>query len=167
MNSHKNARLTPFSRALLVQRIERDGLRVIEAAKACGVSARTAYKWLARHREAGAKGLENRPSKPHGHPHTISDQLREQIVVLRRQRRTYRWIAQELGVSISTVGRVAKQAGINRLSALEPAPEIKRYNRERAGEMIHLDIKKLARFHKPGHRVTGIPRKDSKGVGWE
>ena len=167
MNNHKNARLTPYSRALLVQRVERDGLRVTEAAKACGVSPRTAYKWLARYREEGAAGLENRRSRPHSHPKTTSESLRKRIVDLRQQRRTYRWISLELGVSVSTVGRVAKQAGINRLSALEPAPEITRYNRERAGEMIHLDIKKLARFNKPGHRVTNERRKDSIGVGWE
>ena len=167
MNSHKNARLTPHSRALLVQRVDRDGLRVTEAAQAEGVSPRPAYKWLARHREEGDAGLEHRPSRPHTHPKTTSEALRKQVVDLRRQRRTYRWISLELGVSVSTVGRIAKQAGINRLSALEPAPEITRYTRERAGEMIHLDIKKLARFNKPGHRVTNERRKDSIGAGWE
>lgn len=167
MNNHKNARLTPHSRALLVQRIERDGLPVREAAAACGVSPRTAYKWLGRHRDHGVAGLENRSSRPLGHPNATAPEVREQVVVLRRQRRSYRWIGLDLSLSVSTVGRIAKQSGINRLCALAPAPEIKRYNRERAGEMIHLDIKKLARFNAPGHRVTGQPRKDSKGIGWE
>ena len=168
MNSHKNARLTVHGRALLVKRIVEEGLRPQDAAQAMGVSARTAYKWLARFRAEGPAGLENRSSRPRHCPHASSARQQQRIIKLRRQRRTYRHISQDVGVSPSTVARVLRRAGLNRLSVLEPAPPSNRYEHEAAGDLLHLDITKLGRFRKPGHRATGDPQKGkSYGAGWD
>ena len=168
MNSHKNARLTVHGRALLVKRILEEGLRPVEAAQAMGVSVRTAYKWLARFREEGPAGLQNRSCRPRHCPHASSAGQQRQILELRRQRHIYRHISQDVGVSPSTVARVLRRAGLNRLSALEPAPPSNRYEHDAAGDLLHLDIKKLGRFRKPGHRVTGDPQKGkSYGAGWD
>jgi transposase InsO family protein len=91
----------------------------------------------------------------------------EQLIELRQARKTYRQIAQTLGLAVSTVARHLKQAGLNRLAELEPAPPIVRYQFDRPGELLHLDIKKLGRFWKPGHRVTGNRQQASEGAGWE
>lgn len=167
MNTHKGARLTPYSRALLIELIERHGLRVEEAAQAAGVSVRTAYKWLHRFRSEGRAGLQTRSSRPHRCPHATPRCTLEQVQQQRRSRRTYRQIALHTGLGVSTVARVLKRAGLNRLAALEPAPPIRRYEHQAPGDLLHLDIKKLARFREPGHRVTGVPSKGSKGIGWE
>lgn len=168
MNTHKNARLTLHGRALLVDRILKQGLRPEEAAQAMGVSVRTAYKWLARYRQEGTAGLENRSSRPQRCPHAVSEQQQTQIIKRRRERQIYRQISQEVGVSPSTVARVLRRKGLNRLSALEPARPANRYEHDRPGDLLHLDIKRLGRFSKPGHRVTGTPQKGrSRGAGWE
>lgn len=168
MNIHKNARLTPKGRELLVQRIVIDGLRVEEAAQAAGVSTRTAYKWLKRFRDQGPDGLQDHSSRPMYCPHETSPTKQQQIIELRRQRRVYRQIAQVVGVSISTVARVLRRAGLNRLSALEPVRPANRYVHDNPGDLLHLDIKKLARFERPGHRVTGDRQQGtSRGAGWE
>lgn len=167
MNMHHNARLTPRGRELLVRRVIDDGLRAPEAAQAAGVSVRTAYKWLARYRAEGWTGLHDRSSRPHQCPHETRGQIRARIIELRRERRTYRQISLELGVAQSTVGRVLTRIGLNRLSMLEPAKPTNRYVYDHPGELLHLDTKKLGRFVRPGHRVTGNRRQDSPGAGWE
>jgi len=167
MNNHKNARLTPHGRALLVRRILEHGLRPAEAAQAMGVSVRTAYKWLKRFRQQGQAGLINRSSRPLQSPRALSPALRGQIIERRHLRQTCRHIAQALGVGHSTVARVLRREGLNRLTALEPARPQYRYEHQAPGDLLHLDIKKLGRFHQPGHRVTGNRRQDSPGAGWE
>lgn len=168
MNVHKNARLTIHGRALLVRRVVEQGLRPAEAAQAMGVSRRTAYKWLARYRAEGPTGLSDRSCRPRRCPHRLAEATRERIIALRRQRRIYRHISQTVGVPMATVARVLRQAGLNRLAALEPPPPVQRYTREAPGDLLHLDIKKLGRFHRPGHRVTGDRQAGrSYGAGWE
>ena len=167
MKIHKNARLTPKGREILVCRIVNEGLRVEEAAQASGVSVRTAYKWLARYRAQGREGLEDGSSRPVRCPHRTSDKQREAILSLRRERRTYREISRRTGVAHSTVGRIVKQAGLNRLSHLDPAVAAHRYVYPHPGDLLHLDVKRLGRFARPGHRVTGDRRRHSKGAGWE
>ena len=167
MNLHKHARLSPRGRALLVDRILVEGLRVEEAAHAAGVSARTAYKWLKRFRQEGVEGLVDRSSRPRHCPHATSNAVVEQVLDHRRARLTYRQIAQQLPVAPSTIARVLRRAGLHRLAELEPAPPANRYEYAQPGELLHLDIKKLARFRKPGHRVTGDRRVNSDGIGWE
>lgn len=168
MNTHKNARLTLHGRELLVRRILEHGLRPVEAAQAMGVSARTAYKWLHRYRNEGREGLYERSSRPARCPHRVCETTRQQIVALRRERRIYRAISGELGVAVSTVARVLQRAGLNRLGALDPAPPVTRYTHEAPGDLLHLDIKKLGRFERPGHRVTGDRQAGrSRGAGWD
>jgi transposase InsO family protein len=167
MNNHQNARLTVHGRALLVQRVLEEGLRPAEVAQAMGVSTRTVYKWLQRFREEGQAGLWNRSSRPQRCPHATSSELRQQILARRRQRQTYRQIAEELGIGLSTVSRLVRAAGLNRLAYLDPPRPANRYEHDAPGDMLHLDIKKLGRFHRPGHRVTGNRRQDSPGAGWE
>lgn len=168
MNVHHNARLTPRGREILVRRIVDDGLRPEEAAQAAGVSVRTAYKWLTRFRIGGLAGLRDRPSRPHRCPHQASASQCQQVIELRGQRRTYRQISHAVGVAESTVGRVLRRAGLNRLSALEPARPTNRYVHEHPGDLRHLDVTKLGRFDRPGHRVTGNRQNTpERGPGWE
>jgi len=167
MNIHKNARLTPRSRELLVNRVTVQGQPIPEVAQAMGVSVRTVYKWLARYRAEGLLGLADRRSRPATSPTAVGKPLRDRVIELRRERRTFRQIAQETGISLSTVGRILHRAGISRLRDLEPAPPVVRYERAAPGELLHLDVKKLGRFRQPGHRLTGNRRIDSAGAGWE
>ena len=143
MNLHKHARLTPRGRALLVERVLEHGLRVEEAAHAAGVSVRTAYKWLARFREEGAAGLLDRSSRPYRCPHATAAAMAKQVMEHRRERWTYRQIAQHLPVAASTVGRLVKRAGLHRLAELEPAPPVQRYEYPVPGDLLHLDIKSM------------------------
>lgn len=168
MNTHKNARLTVSGRVLLVRRIVTEGLRAVEVAHAQGVSVRTVYKWLNRYRAEGEEGLQDRSSRPAFCPHALPAECQEQVVELRRQRKTYRQISQHLKVGQSTVGRVLSRKGLNRLAYLEPPPAVIRYEYPQPGGLLHLDIKKLGRFYKPGHRATGDRLKGrSYRVGWE
>jgi len=166
MNMHKGARLTPYSRALLVERML-GGLRAEEAAQAVGVSVRTAYKWLRRFREEGPAGLQDRSSRPRHSPHATPEPVISRVIKRRQTRHTYREIAEQLDLAVSTVARLLKQRGLNRLAALEPAPPVVRYEAERPGDLLHLDIKKLGRFKRPGHRVKGPGHGKSRGAGWE
>ena len=167
MNVHKNARLTPSGRVLLVQRIEQ-GWTAIEAAAAAGVSPRTAYRWLMRYR-LGDGQLHDRSSAPHHCPHRLAPAHIAAIAQLRRQRQTGPKIAQALGLARSTVGLALRRLKLNRLDRLEPRPVAIRYERERPGELLHLDIKTLGRFDRIGHRITGtkINHNKGRGVGWE
>ena len=167
MNNHQNARLTFHGRLFLIRRVLEEGLRPAEVAQAMGVSLRTVYKWLRRYREEGEAGLLNRPSTPRHSPRATSDEVCDQIIARRRQRQTFRHIAKALGVGHSTVARLLKKQGLNRLSALEPAKPDNRYENEAPGDLLHLDIKKLGRFQCPGHRVTGDRQQGSRGAGWE
>jgi transposase InsO family protein len=168
MNSHQNARLTVYGRELLVRRILEHGLRAEEAAQAAGVSVRTAYKWLRRYRKEGLGGLHNRSSRPSCCPHVTPAHCRERIIERRKSRQTYRQISLELGVGHSTIARLLCREGLNRLSSLEPAEPVQRYEYEAAGGLLHLDIKKLGRFQIPGHRATHDRRQGrSDGAGWE
>jgi transposase InsO family protein len=165
MNVHKNARLTPAGRVLLVERIE-SGWPVGEAASASGVSVRTAHEWLRRYR-SGDRELHDRSSAPHTCPHQLTAQQIAEVEQLRRARQTGPAIARTLGMALSTVGLVLRRLGLGRLALLEPRPAAIRYERERPGEMLHLDIKTLGRIARPSHRVTGNRRDSVEGIGWE
>jgi transposase InsO family protein len=165
MNVHQNARLTPRGRVLMIERIER-GLPVARAAADAGVSERTAHRWLRRWR-AGDRGLFDHSSAPRRCPHRLRPEQVARIEQLRRQRLTSAAIARILDIALSTVGLALRRLGLNRLARLEPAPPVIRYERERPGEMIHLDIKTLGRIARPSHRVTGNRRDSVEGIGWE
>ncbi len=168
MNIHKNARLMPKGREVLVSRLER-GERVDDVAGAMGVSTRTVYKWQKRFRDAGSAGLEDRSSRPVRSPARPGAQLEAEVIRLRRERGTMDRIAQETGLSRATVGRVLARHGVNRWRDLEPVEPALRYERAAPGELIHIDIKKLGRFTRTGHRITGdrSTQSKSRGIGWE
>lgn len=172
MNIHKNARLTPHGRERMV-RAMLSGQTPQAAARAAGVCPRTAKKWLARFKAEGAAGLHDRSSRPNKLRNPTPDEIAIRIVALRRQHWTGKHIASQLGVSPATVSRVLKRAGLSRLKDLEPAEPVRRYERALPGELIHLDIKKLGRFERVGHRITGDrtgqsnPRGRRQGYGWE
>ena len=167
MNIHKNARTTRYSRAEMVRRVTELHEPSSAVATAFGVSTRTVAKWLARYRAEGEAGLADRPSRPHRLRKPTPPAIAEQIAALRRQRITGKQIAITVGVSPATVSRVLNRLGLSRLRDLEPAEPVRRYEREHPGELIHIDIKKLGRFERVGHRITGDRQSNSRGVGWE
>jgi transposase InsO family protein len=126
-------------------------------------------KWVARYKTEGIEGLRDRSSRPHRLYRPTPPAIVEQVEALRRQRWTGKQIAVEVGVSPATVSRILKRLGLNRIKALEPAEPVRRYEREHPGELIHIDIKKLGRFDRVGHRITGDRRgqSNSRGIGWE
>ena len=168
MNIHKNARLTPLSRADLVRRVVVEGQSATSVAAAFGISVRTANKWMARFEAEGMEGLQDRSSRPHRLYRPTPAAIVEKVEVLRRRRWTGKQIAAELNISPATVSRILKRLGLNHIAALEPAEPVRRYEREKPGELIHIDIKKLGRFERVGHRITGDRRQgNSRGAGWE
>jgi transposase InsO family protein len=168
MNVHKNARMTVHGRLLLVQRVRAAGWRVVDAAVAAGVSKRTAYTWLARWRTGGEPALLDRSSAPARSPRRLPPETLAAIERLRRQRWTGPRIARALGQPVSTVGTVLRRLGLGRLSALEATPPVVRYERGAAGELLHIDSKKLGRIAGLGHRITGDRRGHrARGLGWE
>lgn len=166
MDVHKNARLTPHCRGLLVERVLQGRPKVVVAAQ-FGVSVRTVDKWLSRYRLEGPDGLQDRSCRPRRSPRATVRELGLAVLALRRQRLTLVAIAQQLRLSRATVARICARAGLNRLSQLEPAMPVLRYERARPGELLHLDIKKLGRIVRVGHRITGNPRDHVAGAGWE
>lgn len=168
MNAHRNARTTPYARALIVQR-HAAGEPVGDIAAAFGVSVRTVYKWVRRYREGGGAALENGASAPARPANTIGDWWVKMAAQLRRDyRMTAAEIADRLRLARSTVARWLARLGLGQLKALEPRPPVVRYQRERPGELLHLDIKSLGRFNKPGHRVTGERKGNrNRGAGWD
>lgn len=172
MNIHKNARLTPLGRERMVRMIL-SGQTPQAAARAVGVCPRTARKWLARYRADGIAGLRDRSSRPKKLRDPTPDEIAARIIALRRRRWTGKHIARQVGASPATVSRVLKRIGLSRLKDLEPAPPVRRYERARPGDLIHLDIKRLGRFERVGHRITGEragqsnPRGRGQGYGWE
>lgn len=170
MNIHPNAKLTPRGRAHLVEMV-RSGQTHAQVAQACGVSIRTVGKWMQRYRQSGQAGLACRSSRPHRLRAPTSRALRDRICLLRRSRLTGWRIARATGVSPATVCRVLRRAGLSRLRDLDPAPTPRRYVFATPGEMLHLDIKKLGRFDRPGHRITGSKagrsNRAGSGPGWD
>jgi len=169
MNIHKNARLTPLRREEMALSVIEGALSQAHAARVYGVSAKIVARWVERYKVEGRAGMVDRSSRPSHMPQATAASIAERIVALRRQRWTGKHIAMETGVSPATVSRALKRAGLSRLSDIEPAEPVRRYEREHPGEMIHIDIKKLGRFERVGHRITGDRKgqSNSRGIGWE
>lgn len=169
MDIHKNARSTPHSRAELVRRVIVEGQSPKTVAAAFGICIRTVRKWVNRFRMEGPAGLADRSSRPQRLYRPTPGAVVAQIETLRRQRWTGKQIAAEARVSPATVSRVLRRLGLNRLEALEPAVPVRRYERAHPGDLIHIDIKKLGRFERVGHRITGdrTGQSNSRGIGWE
>ena len=167
-NPHQNARLTVYSRELIVDRIAA-GQPASEVAEAFGVSVRTVRKWVARFRAGGRAALSNRASTPARVANRLPDRRVALIVWLRRKLRlTAARIAARLDLPRSTVARWLRRSGLGKLAQLDPPEPVRRYQRDRPGELIHLDIKKLGRFERPGHRITGTRRGcRNRGAGWD
>lgn len=164
MDVHKNARSCPLSRALLFKRVREYGWSLRKAAGAAGLSVVRAREWIRR--SDVREPLTDRSSRPH-QTRTVGPAVREAIVALRRQRITLRQIAAAAGVSLSTAARVCRRAGMNRLERIDPPPPPRRYERERPGELLHLDVKRLGRFDQIGHRITRQRSFGSRVQGWE
>ena len=168
MNLHANARTGPRSRRLAVDRVERDGWTLAAAAEAAGVSVRTISKWLRRYRGEGEQGLLDRCSAPCSVPSRTDERRVAVIAGLRRLRMTGAEIAETLGMPLSTVSGILTRIGLGKLWRLEPLEPANRYEKQRPGELVHIDVKKLACIGgQAGHRVHGDRRTRRRGVGWE
>jgi transposase InsO family protein len=153
----------------LVRRVVVEGQTPKAVATAFGVCVKTVRKWVERYRAEGAAGLVDRSSRPRRLHRLTPAAVVAEVEHLRRQRYTGKQIAAELGISPATVSRILKRLGLNRLSALEPAEPVRRYEREHPGELLHIDIKKLGKIDGVGHRITGDRTRQSngRGIGWE
>jgi transposase InsO family protein len=173
MDTHKNARLTPKGREEMVRAVVDRGMTKAAAARQFNTTSKTVTKWVDRFVKEDVDGLRDRSSRPLSSPVQTPQATYAAVEALRRQRYTGKQIAAELAISPATVSRILRRLGLNRLSALEPAEPVCRYEREHPGEMIHLDIKKLGRIDGIGHRITGDRRGQSnrrargQGLGWE
>jgi transposase InsO family protein len=169
--AHRNARLTEFGRLLLVQRITELGWPPAQAAESLGVSRATAYKWLGRYRAEGRAGLADRPSRPRRCPHALpAAQVRRVLAARRRRRQGPHRLGYHLGMPRSTIYGVLARHGLSRLSHTDrTSGAVVRYERERPGELVHLDVKKLGRIPDGGgHRIHGraaAPR--GRGIGYD
>jgi transposase len=168
MKLHGNAPFGPKGRSTMTRRVVEQGWSLAEAAEAAGVSERTCSKWVGRYRAEGEAGLWDRSSEPRSVPHRTPEDRVEAIAALRRVRMTGPEIAECLGMALSTVSVVLRRIGLGKLSRLEPLEPPNRYERERPGELIHIDVKKLVRIQRgAGHRMTGKRTKHARGAGWE
>jgi transposase InsO family protein len=155
MKLHANAALSLNQRRRMVRRVVECGWSLAKAAEAAEVSERTCSKWVGRYVTEGEAGLRDRSSAPHSIPHRTAADRVEVIELLRRLRMTSAEIAECLGMALSTVSAVLKRIGLGKLSRLDPPEPPNRYERRRAGELLHIDVKKLGKINGAGWRVTG------------
>jgi transposase InsO family protein len=167
MDYHHHARLTIYRREQLAKSVVEGRLGLCQAAAGCGLSRQSAAKWVRRYREAGLEGLQDRSSRPRRSPRSTPVELVQKIEALRRERWTGVRIAQATCVSRATVSRILVRLKLNKGKMLQPQIPIVRYEHPAPGDLLHIDIKKLARIHKPGHRLTGNPQDETRGAGWE
>ncbi|UGY00441.1 IS481 family transposase [Bradyrhizobium quebecense] len=152
----------------MVRGVVEGGLSQADAAAQFNTTPKTVAKWVKRYRAEGVEGLRDRSSRPLSSPSQTPPATRAAVETLRRQRRTGKQIAAEVAVSPATVSRILRRLGLSRIRDLEPAEPVRRYEREQPGELIHIDIKKLGRFVRPGHRITHDRQKgESRGAGHE
>jgi len=166
MQVHANAPWTPLRRRQLIAQVDAGELSVPEASELAGVSQRCVFTWLARWR-AGDDRLEDRRSVAHRLPHATPDELVKTIELLRKQRWTTPQLSWHLAMPVSTVGAVCRRLGMGRLGPATPPEPPNRYQRRHPGSLLHLDVKKLGRFHEPGHRATGRRHQRNRHAGWE
>ena len=169
MDTHKNARLTPKGREEMVRAVVDCGMSKAAAARQFNTTIKTAGKWIERFRADGVEGLRDRSSRPLSSPGQIPLSTADAVESLRRQRCTQEQIAVQLGISKASVSRILNRRGLSLLSALEPQPPRPRYERASPGEIIHIDIKKLGRFNRTGHRITRdvVGHSGTGRPGWE
>jgi transposase InsO family protein len=166
MDIHQNARLTLRSREALALYVLEEGFTRKAAAAAFRVSARTAGKWVERFRQQGRSGLRDRSSRPRHSPRRVADLVQQRVVALRRQRKAAYWIARETQLSTATVSRILRRARLSRWRDLNPRPPVVRYEHERPGDLLHLDIKGMTRFTEVSQRGDGRLRGKRKHPGF-
>lgn len=167
MDIHKNARLTWMMREQLAKRVVERVLTLKQVAACFNVSARTAAKWVGRYRAEGVAGLCDRSSRPRRLHRPTAPELIERVRLLRLERWTGLRISQHTGLSRATVSRILRRLKLNRVGDLEARPVAQRYEHPTAGDLLHLDIKKLGRFSAEGMRIHGDPSRRTRGLGWE
>jgi transposase InsO family protein len=169
MNVHENARLTPKGREAMVRTVVENHMTKAAAARQFNTTPKTVAKWVTRFREGGVDGLRDRSSAPHSSPSQTPVATRDIAEALRRERYTQQFIASQLDLSLATVSRILNARGCGRLTAIEPQEPRPRYERDTPGELIHMDIKRLSRFDKIGHRITGriTGHQRSDGAGYQ
>ncbi|EEH13911.1 transposase [Brucella ceti str. Cudo] len=169
MNIHKNARLTPLRREEMAVAVLGGRLTKAQAARLYGVSLKIVSRWTERFRISGRAAMTDRSSRPTRSPRQMGQDIVERILHLRRQRLTGKHIAMETGVSPATVSRILRRAKLSRMKDIDPVEPVIRYEYAEPGGLIHLDIKRLGRFERVGHRITGNRTRQSnaRGVGWE
>jgi transposase InsO family protein len=165
--AHRNARLTSHGRALLAERIN-TGWTITKAADAAGISRQSGSKWWSRFRREGSAGLLDRSSAVHHQAREHPPELVARLCARRRELRVGPHVlGWEMGLARSSVYAVLRRHGLGRLDRLEPRPPVLRYERERPGELVHLDTKMLGRIGPGGgHRIPGIKVNRHRGIGW-
>jgi transposase InsO family protein len=164
---HPLARTTPWSRREIVELVAA-GVPIAGVARRFAISRTTVYKWLDRHAEGGLPALEDRPPTAHFFPTKISKSIERQVERLRRRRRLLGWqIAEALGLARSTVIKILKRLTLARLRDIDPPRVTQRYEYANLGELVHIDIKKIARFEAVGHRIHGDRRRRSRRIGFD
>lgn len=167
MNAHKNARLTYVRRREMVDFV-RGGATHAAAAERFGVTERTVGKWMKRHREEGYDGLYDRSSRPHRSPSQVTPAEAELMLGLRQAGLVGQEIAAAVRRCASTISKVLRSVRLSKQRELDRDPAPQRYEHERPGDLLHLDVKKLGKFNRPGHRVTGRrPGVHANSSGWE
>jgi transposase InsO family protein len=171
--AHAKARLNEFGRRLLVERVVRHGWTVVTAAEASGVSRATAYKWVRRFEAEGVTGLADRSSRPHRSPRRTAARLERRVATLRRREKLGpQRLSSRLGLPRSTCYAVLCRQGLHRLDWLDrpTGRVVRRYERERPGELVHVDVKKLGRIPPGGgHKVHGRGARPNwkRGLGYD
>ena len=166
MNAHKLACLTPQGRLVMVTRL-RAGEPLGQVARHLRLSTTTVRRWWRRYQAQGEAGLVNRSSRPHRSPRALPRWRRRQIARRRQRRWSSLQMAADLGLPLATVVQVQRRLGLARLGPLTPKPPVQRYERRVPGALVHLDIKKLGRIGRVGHRIHGDRRTRVRGIGWE
>ncbi|GAB3420488.1 hypothetical protein GCM10027569_48670 [Flindersiella endophytica] len=179
--SHANARLTLHGRRLLVERVIRDGRPVAHVAKELGVSRQCAHRWVARFRDEGEAGLNDRSSRPHRCPRRTPAEVEQQVLRLRRtHRRGQDWIGPELGVPARTVAAILRRHQMPYLRECDPLSgqvirasktTAVRYEHDHPGSLVHVDVKKIGRIpdgggwkaHGRQHGKTGAQKRAKIG----
>jgi hypothetical protein len=166
--SHRNARLNVRGRLLLVERVVRLGRPVAHVASELGISRQCAHRWIKRYRSEGAAGLPGRPSRPRRSPIRTAAEVEGHVLQVRReQRRGPDWIGAELGLPSRTVGAILARHGVPHLADCDPLTgelirasrrTTRRYERQRPGELVHMDVKKLGAFPTVAASVLTVAR---------
>jgi transposase InsO family protein len=166
MDIHKNARLSFRSREDLARFVLQQGGTRKAAAAAFRVSAKTAAKWVGRYQSAGLAGLMDRSSRPRRSPRSVAESVVSLVMELRRGHMPGYEIARRTGLSAASVSRILRRARLSRWRDLNPPPPVIRYEHERPGDLVHLDIKGMTRFNEVSLRGDGRLRGKQKHPGF-